>query len=72
MSAFQQRHYEAIALALREAKPDPDDRPRTYAWQHCVHTTALMLSNDSERFDITRFCKACDDLETVAANEARA
>jgi len=63
---FQKRHYEAIALAMQDAR----FRLRSSSldqWQCTIQCLANMLASDNGRFDRGRFERACEPGANVRA-----
>src|SRR5262249_40517609 len=58
---FSKRHYEAIALAMQEAKPLPSWCANKHAqWTVTVAHLANMFGRDNGRFNRERFEAACE------------
>lgn len=80
MSKFQQRHYEAIASVMREAKPEesePDPRGSTHmacCYQHdyVIARLTRMFEADNPNFNSERFLAACEGVDTRKKRTARA
>lgn len=60
-SKFQQRHYEAVAAAIKKS--------RTYHGNSLYDELVLMFENDNDKFDPEKFWKASEpDTERKASN----
>lgn len=55
---FQRRHYEAIAIALANAKYCED--MDTYTHYQICEEVAFMLSEDNPRFNKAKFMEVCN------------
>lgn len=61
MSMFQARHYEAIAVTLRDTKPSPGSNP-LIVWEQTMLRFVHMLTKDNPKFDRGRFeARICGD-----------
>ena len=52
------KHFEAIAYAMRNTRPDRADKFKT--WRDAVRGLARTLSISNARFDSRRFVDACN------------
>lgn len=67
MPHFAKRHYEALALIMRDTQPPKandgilgyDDQ--VCQWENCRDRLIQMLEQDNPRFDKSRFIAACED-----------
>lgn len=62
MSMFSKRHYEALAAAMRDAKPagqSEDEDAAETQWITDVEEIASVFMADNPKFDSTKFLKAC-------------
>ncbi len=67
-SKFCKRHYEAIAEAMQEAKPEPNWCANKHAqWNVTVSRLADMLARDNGLFKRDRFVRACEPGTNVRA-----
>lgn len=59
---FTRRHYEAVAGAMKFARPSEklsSMGPEWNQWMSAVHELGVVFSADNVRFDDTRFFGAC-------------
>ena len=65
---FSKRHYEAIALAMQDAKPLPNwDANKHTQWDVCVSRLADAFGRDNGLFKRERFLAACQPGANVRA-----
>lgn len=77
MAIFGKRHYEAIALAMQEAKrtalnaPDGNVGLTVGQWITCTEELADMFARDNGLFKRDRFERACEPGANVRARSCR-
>jgi hypothetical protein len=63
---FNKRHYEAIEVAMQEAKPEPNWSSNKHAqWTVTVSRLADAFARDNSQFKRDRFIAACEPLANV-------
>lgn len=60
---MQRRHFQFIADALRETRPDDDSHSSVMLqWDQTVRTMAIKLERTNAQFNSSRFIEACGGL----------
>lgn len=59
MAMFAKRHYEAIALVMQSARPNPDCAV-AHQWEETRNGLMDLFARDNPQFDCARFERACE------------
>jgi hypothetical protein len=67
---FQKRHMEAIATAMQQTQPDPNQPERMCQWEIMQAEFGDMFQGSNPNFDRARFERACERGANVRARSA--